>query len=1255
MKRFFFALLFALLCSTVFAQVEKSIIIDQNSFRPVQTDALTGVNIDPIQLDYSKRPCARLKVKINRMTVAEIDQLKVKVVTNNAVMKTQTAQYDMGLIIEMTAKPNTRFYFNHPEYGDSNEVCLNLDANKEYYIEAYLNQLYSIVVNSNVAEAEVYIDNVFKGYTDSSNSLVIKDMLVGDHILKVVYGGISQEQKIVVNSGSISFRQDINTSASKPQFVVFSVVPQGAVLTIDGKYQTLYDGVCSIVLPNGRYSYSVSAKNYHTQSDSFVVAGNKVEKQVILKPAFGWLQISGNSVEGASVFVDDEFVGKAPLTTQAIASGKHTLRIVKELYQPYVEQVVINDNSTTTVSANLAANYAIVQLKADNAEIWINGRKVGNSMWAGQLAPGTYLFESRKENHQNGVLSQNITIDVAQQSYTLPAPKPITGSMLIMTTPAMANVVIDGKMVGRTPIELNDVIIGKHLVTIAKEGYVGTTNEYLVQEGKTQSINITLQKGSAAQSSIPSSTPQQKVSAGKIYRVGDYYEGNGLKGVVFDISADGRTAKIVNLHHKREFVVWCNSSSEYTKLIGANDLEDGSKNMAVVKSRPNWQTNYPAFKACANLGPGWYLPAKNELHKLFKNQQTFDAVNKTLAAKGGTLLPDAQKKGWFWSSTEDKYKSSDSYSAHHLRVSDGYLGPYTKKNDLYVIAVAKVALNGGASVNTPVHYTTTSTARYKVGDLYNENGVKGVVFSVSADGRSGKIVSMKGSDGGVLWASSKSCQKKLLGLNDNHDGENNMATVMRQDNWRSNYPAFDYCASLGNGWYLPAVEELKLLLLNDSVHDAVNRTLDANGGTKLYNKGDPKWYWSSTEGTYVTSDKVHSAKLVRMNYKDVGEHGKDLSYTFTNIRAIRKIQVGASPTPAYTTSNTSYSGAKYRVGDYYTKNGVKGVVFEVDASGLRGKIISVECSNNELAWCLTSYEQRRYIGANSLTDGEYNQNVVKSIKDWQINYPAFAWCANLGDGWYLPSKEEWVTINSVKSKIENKLSRQLNIYFWTSSEVDEVYKGEYCVWNLCENQYTTYCKSRTNKVFAVAKFDESGATSYSYSNNSAKTYKIGDYYDDGVKQGVVFAVENGGRNGKILSLKHTKGLFWTSDSAEQNRSIGAKSSADGMVNMDAVKRIANWQSKYPAFRWCANLGSGWYLPAKDEVKAIVAANTIVNKTLVAKGGDKVYISGDKDYYLSSTEDSDPSYIFIYRLMIDNVARNKKDNNNNTTIRAVARF
>ena len=159
MKRFF-TILVALFCAiTAVAQAEKSIIIDASKFRPVQTDALTGVNIDPIGVDYSKRPCARLKIKINRMTVEEINGIEVKVATNNAVMKCQTAQYDTGLIVEMTAKPDTRFYFHHNEFGDSNEVIFDLEADKEYYLESYLNQTFSIIVNSNVAGAAVYIDD----------------------------------------------------------------------------------------------------------------------------------------------------------------------------------------------------------------------------------------------------------------------------------------------------------------------------------------------------------------------------------------------------------------------------------------------------------------------------------------------------------------------------------------------------------------------------------------------------------------------------------------------------------------------------------------------------------------------------------------------------------------------------------------------------------------------------------------------------------------------------------------------------------------------------------------------------------------------------------------------------------------------------------------------------------------------------------------------------------------------------------------
>ena len=87
MKRLF--AIFVALCAAfvAVAQSENSIIIDQNSFRPLQSDELTGFNIDPIGVDSSRRPCARIKMKIKKMSREDIDKLDVKIITNNQLTK----------------------------------------------------------------------------------------------------------------------------------------------------------------------------------------------------------------------------------------------------------------------------------------------------------------------------------------------------------------------------------------------------------------------------------------------------------------------------------------------------------------------------------------------------------------------------------------------------------------------------------------------------------------------------------------------------------------------------------------------------------------------------------------------------------------------------------------------------------------------------------------------------------------------------------------------------------------------------------------------------------------------------------------------------------------------------------------------------------------------------------------------------------------------------------------------------------------
>ncbi|MDE5636532.1 MAG: TIR domain-containing protein [Alistipes sp.] len=132
---------------------------------------------------------------------------------------------------------------------------------------------------------------------------------------------------------------------------------------------------------------------------------------------------------------------------------------------------------------------------------------------------------------------------------------------------------------------------------------------------------------------------------------------------------------------------------------------------------------------------------------------------------------------------------------------------------------------------------------YEVGDYYDENGKEGVVFEVDATGRHGKIVSMKQSAKELRWCTKEEYDKRVVtGATDCTDGMKNMQAIRRIAGWREKYPAFAWCAEQGDGWYLPAIEELEKFTLDKSMRDAVNGTLSQQGGDKI-----STWYWSSSE------------------------------------------------------------------------------------------------------------------------------------------------------------------------------------------------------------------------------------------------------------------------------------------------------------------------------------------------------------------------------------------------------------------------
>ena len=144
-----------------------------------------------------------------------------------------------------------------------------------------------------------------------------------------------------------------------------------------------------------------------------------------------------------------------------------------------------------------------------------------------------------------------------------------------------------------------------------------------------------------------------------------------------------------------------------------------------------------------------------------------------------------------------------------------------------------------------------------------------------------------------------------------------------------------------------------------------------------------------------------------------------------------------------------------------------------------------------------------------------------------------------------------------------------------------------------------------------------------------KTYKVGDYYDDGTKQGVVFDVWDDGQHGKIVSLDQAESC-WADDSdwsfcfnknSPIRKTVGCCNFNDGMANMIMIRQIVGWRDKYPAFVWCCSKGKDWYLPAINELELLLLNDSVLDAVNCAlnKYGKSICVS-KKDCYWSSTED-----------------------------------
>lgn len=187
--------------------------------------------------------------------------------------------------------------------------------------------------------------------------------------------------------------------------------------------------------------------------------------------------------------------------------GIYYYKIISQNYHPSEGRIELVDLQQKHIErVALRPNYGTLTLTAAaNADIYIDGEKVGSGSWSGKLAPGNYNVECRLPAHKSSVKTIKLS-EGDNLTVQLDHPTPITGILSLTSSPLGATVTIDGKERGTTPDDFTDLLIGMHKITVSKNGYKSATLDVEIKENETTEQSVALEKGVEGTTKQPGSS-----------------------------------------------------------------------------------------------------------------------------------------------------------------------------------------------------------------------------------------------------------------------------------------------------------------------------------------------------------------------------------------------------------------------------------------------------------------------------------------------------------------------------------------------------------------------------------------------------------------------------------------------------------------------------------------------------------------------------------------------------------------------------
>ena len=245
-------------------------------------------------------------------------------------------------------------------------------------------------------------------------------------------------------------------------------------------------------LPPGVYVLEFTKPGYKTTWKKLICRkGRNEEFEIKMKPISTSVIIESEP-KGATLSKDNNPVGETPLAIHNLPLGVHTFAISKPGYSTREVRFSLDDERPKLIEVNMNSNVGTMVIRStpSEANIFVNNAPRGQTPATLTMEQGEYDVKLDLNGYvtqqEKVIVSKGGTVRVNAKLQVKPA------SIKVVTQPAGASLVVNGKQYNNTPTTLEKLKPGTYAIKVSHPNYDSTTREVTVEPGQQRTINITL-------------------------------------------------------------------------------------------------------------------------------------------------------------------------------------------------------------------------------------------------------------------------------------------------------------------------------------------------------------------------------------------------------------------------------------------------------------------------------------------------------------------------------------------------------------------------------------------------------------------------------------------------------------------------------------------------------------------------------------------------------------------------------------------